>query len=226
MRSSFGCASCFVSAATLLEDGECIRLLNILSQTRFPNAVSRNLRITAEQVKTVRVKAHRRGWGSIALAQALQFELMLSQKDVIGEWVPISEPDTSAVVGPKGKWLTGLRWEEIDKDLILRRNQNSENGKEVEFDLKLAPMVIEEFALWSRTPIAKLNRAALPASGPVVLCEITAYPWSTAEFRRKWRILAKDAGVPDSIKNRNSPRGGTARGPMIERKPLNDHPRR
>ncbi len=203
----------FRFGATLLEDNECIRLLNILSQTRFPNAVSRNLRITAEQVRAVRVKAHRRGWDSIALAQALQFELMLSQKDVIGEWVPISEPDTSAVIGQKGKWLTGLRWEEIDKDMILRRNQSSEKGKEVEFDLKLAPMVIEEFALWSRTPIAKLNRAALSAIGPIVLCEITAYPWSTAEFRRKWRILAKDAGVPDSIKNRNSPRGSTTRGP-------------
>jgi hypothetical protein len=198
----------FRFGATLLEDRECIRLLSIVSQTRFPNTAARNLRMTAEQVKAVRVKAHRRGWDSIAMAQALQFELMLRQKDVIGEWVPMSEPGLSKIVGPKGKWLMGLRWEQINENLILRHSQTGENGNEIEFDLKQAPMVLEEFALHSRTPIAKLTRAALPASGPVVICEITAFPWSTAEFRRKWRILARHAGVPDNIKNKDSLRAG------------------
>jgi hypothetical protein len=32
------------------------------------------------------------GWHSIALAQAIQFDCALRQKDVIGEWVPESEP--------------------------------------------------------------------------------------------------------------------------------------
>lgn len=29
-------------------------------------------------------------------------------------------------------------------------------------------------------------------------------PWSTAEFRRKWRLVAKKAGIPDIVKNRDS----------------------
>ena len=36
-------------------------------------------------------KAHEMRRDSIALAQAIQFETGLSQKDVIGEWVPESE---------------------------------------------------------------------------------------------------------------------------------------
>jgi hypothetical protein len=198
----------FRFGATLLEDGECIRLLNILSRTRFPNAVSRNLQITAEQVRAVRVIAHRRGYNSIAMAQALQFEVMLSQKDVIGEWVPISEPVTSDVVRlNKGKWLTGLRWEEIDKDLILRRNQNSE--KEVEFDLKLAPMVDGGIS----AEVALLRNSTERRFRPVV-------PSYYARSTHSHRIIAKDAGVPDSVKNRHSLSGGTTHGLRIEYKHL------
>jgi hypothetical protein len=125
----------------------------------------------------------------MAMAQAFQFELMLRQKDVIGEYVPLHEPGISAVVGPKGKWIMGLRWEEIDARMILRHT-TSKRGKDIEVNLRLAPMVLEELALFSEVPIDKLTRADLPASGPVIECELTAYPWSTSEFRRKWRILA------------------------------------
>jgi hypothetical protein len=73
-----------------------------------------------QQFTRVRAAAHKVGWFSIALAQAFQFDLMLRQKDVIGEWVPIDEPSVSDVVSPMGKWVLGLRWSEIDDDLILR----------------------------------------------------------------------------------------------------------
>jgi hypothetical protein len=205
----------FRFGATLLEDRECIRLLNTLRETRFPTSLPRNLRMTVEQVKAVRVQAHRKYRDTMAMAQALQFELMLRQKEVIGEWLPVSEPGASYVVNDKqGKWLMGLRWEEIDENLILRHNHSSEKGEDIKFDLKLAPMVLEEFALHVQTPIARLTRAALPASGPMIICETTGYPYSTAEFRRKWRIVAKLAGVPDNINNMDSsPAGMIFRGP-------------
>lgn len=148
---------------------------------------------------------------------------MLSQKDVIGEWVPLSEVGASDIIKPSGdnlwsrrrnskggKWLPGLLWSQIDESLILRRR---EKDGDIEFDLKVAPMVLEELALYSRTPIARLTRAALPTSGPMILCEVTGWPYLTAEFRRKWRILAKDAGVSDTIKNMDSlPAGVKFRG--------------
>jgi hypothetical protein len=189
--------------------------LNALRETRFPKSLPRNLRMTVEQVKAVRVKAHWQHWDTMAMAQALQFELMLRQKEVIGEWIPISEPGASKVTNDsERKWLMGLCWEQIDENLILRHNHSSEKGEDIKFDLKLAPMVLEEFALHVQTPIVRLTRAALPASGPMIICETTGYPYSTAEFRRKWRIVAKLAGIPDNIKNMDSsPAGMIFRGP-------------
>ena len=50
-------------------------------------------------------RAEHFGWYSIALAQALQFELLLSQKDVIGEWVPVTEPGKSDVIWAERRLL-------------------------------------------------------------------------------------------------------------------------
>ena len=58
------------------------------------------------------------------------------------------------------------------------------------------------------------DRSSLPASGPVVRCDTNGMPWSTAEFRRKWRKVAKQAGVPDNVNNRDSfPAGMICGGP-------------
>lgn len=196
----------FGFGATLLEDTECERLCAVLHKMRFPMPKPRTERLTADQVIAHRAKAHARYWDTMALAQALQFEFMLRQKDVIGEWVPVSEPGISAVVGPKGKWLMGLRWEEIDEHMILRHN-TSKRGKDVEVDLKLAPMVLEELALHVHAPVDQITRASLPASGPLIICEVTGYPYSTAEFRRKWRIVANEAGIPKEVRSMDSRAG-------------------
>lgn len=196
----------FGFGVTLLEDPECERLVGVMHLMRFPMPKARTERLTADQAVAHRAKAHWRGWDTMALAQACQFELMLRQKDVIGEWVPLSEPGISATVGPKGKWLMGLRWEEIDQSLILKHT-TSKRGKDIEVDLKLAPMVLEELALHSKTPIAKLTRESLPASGPLIICEVTGFPYSTAEFRRKWRIVADLAGIPKTVRSMDSRAG-------------------
>jgi hypothetical protein len=213
MRSLVGCGSCFGSAQP------CSKIESAFAEraprNAFPKELASQSANEVEQVKAVRVKAHWQHWDTMAMAQALQFELMLRQKEVIGEWIPISEPGASKVTNDsERKWLMGLCWEQIDENLILRHNHSSEKGEDIKFDLKLAPMVLEEFALHVQTPIVRLTRAALPASGPMIICETTGYPYSTAEFRRKWRIVAKLAGIPDNIKNMDSsPAGMIFRGP-------------
>jgi hypothetical protein len=192
----------------MLEDRECKRLLEILRESRFQSLGPRLVQLTAEHVRAIRTVARDHfGWPSIALAQALQFELMLSQKDVIGEWVPVGEPGESDVVWDGQKWLRGLRWSNIDKNLILRHAIGS-GGRAIEVDLKTAPMVLEELEACGA------DTTDLPSRGPIVTCDINALPWSTAEFRRKWRIVAKKAGVPDAVKNRDSvPSGMIVGGP-------------
>jgi hypothetical protein len=71
-------------------------------------------------------------------------------------------------------------------------------------------MVLEELYFSVGTESAE----HFPEQGPLVLCEITAMPWLTGEFRRKWRLVAKKAGVPDNFKNRDSvPAGMIIGGP-------------
>jgi hypothetical protein len=150
---------------------------------------------------------------SVALAQALQFELTLRQKDVIGEWVPVAEPGVSDVTWSGQKWLHGLRWSEIDQNMILRHT-TSKTGKDLEVNLKHAPMVLEEIQ-------SMLERdGELPTIGPMIMAETTGRPWVTGEFRRRWRTCARAAGVPDAIRNMDTRAGAiteaTSSGALLE----------
>lgn len=182
---------------THLADPQCERISQILHRLKFPMAGARTERIIADQAEAIRMWAHIVGWHSLALAQAIQFELMLRQKDVVGEWVPLSEPGDSDEIWNDQKWLRGLRWSEIDDDLILR-HVTSKKQKPVEVDLKQSPMVMEEFALLEEIP---------DGDEPVIINEATGMPWTASEYRRKWRIVARYAGVPDNVFNMDSRSG-------------------
>jgi hypothetical protein len=271
----------FRFGATLLEDRECNRLFEAVGKLRLENSPPRTVQMTAEHANAIRRTAREHfGWYSIALAQALQFELLLSQKDVIGEWVPVTEPGKSDVIWAerrllrqkdvvgewipvdepgeagvwaerKQKWLRGLRWSNIDKNLILRHAAGS-SGRTIEVDLRTAPMVLEELKIQvadlrsigstaNRTlhdileelnmilkadslpsagtapetaavTLHDLTDGSLPCSGPMIICDTNGLPWSTAEFRRKWRKVAKQAGVPDNVNNKDSFPAGMIRG--------------
>jgi hypothetical protein len=143
----------FGFGATILEDPECERLCAVLHKMRFQAPKPRTEVLTADMAQSVIMKAHEFGWHSIALAQAFQFDLMLRQKDVIGEWVPLNEPGVSEIIYPtKGKWITGLQWSSVNDNLILKHT-TSKRQKGIEVDLKLAPMVMEVLAfLGGRRP--------------------------------------------------------------------------
>jgi hypothetical protein len=197
LRTMFG------FGATILEDPECERLSGVLSHMRFQMPKARTAVLTDEQVVAVRAKAHESGARSIALAQAFQFECIFRQKDVIGEWVPMSEPGMSDVTHKGMKWLRGIRWEEIDQTMMLR-HVTSKRQKEIEVNLRTRPMVIEEL---TASFGFDGDRASLPASGPIVICEQTGVPWQNYNFRRDWRIFATAAGVPTTVRNMDSRAG-------------------
>lgn len=183
--------------ATIIEDQDCERLCGVLRKLRCKMPKARTERLTADQAVLIRKTAHAMGLHSIALAQAFQFEAMLRQKDVIGEWVPVREPGTSDVLARGRKWLRGLRWSEIDANLILR-HLTSKRQKEIEVDLRSAPMVMEEFA----------NLGDMSTrTGPIIIYEVTGVPYHTHQFRRIWRDVADAAGIPKGVKNMDSRAG-------------------
>lgn len=181
--------------ATFIEDEDCERLSAVLHRMKFAQGKARNAALTAEQANAIRAEAHRRGLPSIALAQALQFELMLRQKDVIGEWVPISEPGKSEITHGNQKWLCGVRWNEIDS--MILRHVTSKRQKEIEVNLRNSPMVVEEL---DRLP-------EIPTTGAIVICERTGRPWDANEFRRRWRQIANACGIPKTVRNMDSRAG-------------------
>lgn len=191
----------------LLEDTQCERLAMVLHKTKFPMGAARDHFLTAEQADAIRAQAHAESCPSIALAQAIQFEGTFRQKDLIGEWVPMSEPGVSEITSARyGKWLRGIRWNEIDENLILR-HVTSKKLKLVEVDLRLAPMVLDELRAMFCELGEPLTRACLPASGPVILDEESGRPYLTHKFRRRWRDLARAVGVPDEVQNRDTRAG-------------------
>lgn len=187
--------------ATMLESTECRDLKVLLGDMRFAMPKGRNEQLTADQAIAVRAKAREMGYPSIALSQAIQFEGTLRQRDCIGEWVPLDEPGTSDVTYGNTKWLRGVRWSEIDDNLILR-HITSKRQKMVEIDLKLAPMVLEELGIERSAP-----RSSLPANGPIVVYEETQRPFVAHVFRRLWREIATAAGIPKDVRNMDSRSG-------------------
>jgi hypothetical protein len=190
--------------SVVLNDNACTRLSTILGNMRFPLGEKRTEVLTFDHARAIRAAANNEfNWPSIALAQAFQFELSkLRQVDVIGEWVPISEPGTSDITKGHEKWMNGLRWSDIDDGMILRRTVTSgrkNQQKVVEFDLKHYAMIMEEI---NRVPPWNRN-------GPIIICEYSNLPWSAAEFRRKWRLVADKAGVPTSLTFTDGGRGYT-----------------
>lgn len=180
--------------------GQCLRLKCILHEMDFENGKARTKQLTHVHASAIVKEAIRRGEYSVALTQAMQFDLALHQKDCLGEWVPLSEPGLSDVTWAGEKWLYGIRCEEIDEDLILRHPMaKSRKGKMLEFDLKLYPLVM------SALPLVLGDRR----SGPLNLCEKTGLPWAPSTFEDHWRAIATAVGVPQDVRNMDSRAGAT-----------------
>jgi hypothetical protein len=187
-----------------MQDRSCFELQVVMHNLRFQGGGSRNERLTALHVVNIRAAAHRARVPSIALAQAFQFECRLKQKDVIGEWVPSTEPVQAFIENGEKKWIRGLRWEEIDESLNLRHMTGHRQGSAV-INLRQCPMIMEELARYLGTkPGTKFARAELPLDGAVVICERSGFPWIAVSFREVWREIADAAGVPPEVRNMDS----------------------
>jgi hypothetical protein len=202
----------FGFGAATLEDAECLRLATVLHTMRFKIPRRRKEQLTAEQATAIRAKAHERERPSLALAQAFQFDLGLSQKMTIGEWVPKEEAGESDIVWEGYKWLRGIRWSDIDDNMVLNFSTPGQDAPLI-VNLRQAPMVMEE--LKSKFGFNG-NRSSLPRTGAIIISEHSERPWEPAEFRRWWRMLADACGIPSTVRNMDSR-------PKIGRRPSQDY---
>jgi hypothetical protein len=197
----------FSFGSTLLKNPEgkaaCKSIAAELHELRFAMPKARSEALTADQAIAIRSMAHAKGLPEVALAQAFQFDCTFRQKDVIGEWVPLSEPVPSDLIDGNDKWIRGIRWNEIDANLILRHT-TSKRLKDVEIDLKLAGMVMEELTLAYGE---NFTRNDLPGSGAIIIAAGTHVPFKHGMFRRRWRQLADAAGIPKTVRSMDSRAG-------------------
>jgi hypothetical protein len=172
----------------------CQKLKGILAEMRFKNTPPRKEVITYEQVVAFIAKAHELGQSELALAQALQFEGTLRQIDVIGEWLPDPERRSGT------RWANGLLWQHI-RDYVLVKD-TTKTGQEAGIDFKLYPLAL-----------AELQRV-LPDQrvGPVIKDSRTGQPFKERRFQKNWRAVARAAGIPDDVMNRDSRAGGVTEG--------------
>lgn len=184
--------------ATILEDADCQRLRGLLTGLKFKNAKPRTSWITREQVKEVRDEAFSQNWLAVALAQAFQFDCALRQRDVIGEWIPVEEPEPSEILSPdrQMKWVRGITREEVtgEGDAMMLTHKTSKRGQVLVFPLKWCPSVLQEWY-------------AAPPSGPLIIDPQTDLPFEAWKYRRVWRELATAAGVPKNVWNMDSRAG-------------------
>jgi hypothetical protein len=200
-----------VSFGVICRLAGCVEFNTILAELEFPGSRRRIYAPTAANIEAASRAAHQAGAPRRALAYALQFETTLRQWDVIGQWVPLSNPRPSTVLDRGEKWI-GPTWAHIDGDLILRLvHSKTEQTSEAAgtYDLSACPMVVAELA----------NIPAEHRCGPLIISERSGLPYRYERFKEAWKDDFRRAGLPTKMWNRDLRAGGITEGGIAEASP-------
>jgi hypothetical protein len=171
------------------------------SAVKLPGMPSRKFVLTADQVAAARAAARAAGEPGAALAYAMQFEGMIRQWDVKGQWLPLNDRAPSFVIWKGKKWI-GPTWASVDENLILRftptKTENT-TAPEIVVDLRICPMVMEE--------LRDVPQSA--RKGPLIVDQAKGRPNTKDRFNEVWRAAAKAAGIPVKIWNRDLRKSGS-----------------
>lgn len=176
----------------------CAAAAGMLSHQRYEAPPPRESALSYDQARAIIDTALASGRRSVAIAQALQFELGLRQIDIIGEWH--GEDVQGGIVAHGRRWAGGIVWQEISGGILRKRT--SKTGAVGEWDLTLCPLVLRA--------LGSLETAG--SVGPLVIDEGTGRPYSYRAFARAWRAAADEAGVPRGVWNMDSRAGGITEG--------------
>ncbi len=164
---------------------------------------SRKFALDADVIAKARAAAHELGHPGAALCYAIQFEGAVRQWDVRGQWLPISDPQPSAIISRTGrqKWI-GPTWANIDQHQVLRftpTKTEETTDLPVAIDLTVCPMVMEEL----------IRIAPEARSGPLITDPKTGLPYRKDDFLEVWREVRKKIGLPKTIWNRDLRKSGS-----------------
>ncbi len=182
-----------------IEMRDCARIATILETTKWQGAPKRSATLELHHVEAFCAAAHEMGRPSLALGTALQWETMLRQRDVIGEW----EPFDTARTPPPGPtingrvWANGLTWSNISDAWILTK-RTTKTGSVVSFDIMLLPMAMAELQ-----HVAPEDRV-----GPIIVDEVARRPYAENRYQQEWRKVADRAGIPRGVFNMDARSGG------------------
>lgn len=136
---------------------------------------------------------------SVAITTAAQFEMTLTQIDVIGKVEKVAKArnlPAGAIVRDRFMWLGVLRYEDFLPGMTLDMTR-SKNGNGAIFDLNEYPLFLRALAA---VPEAERK-------GPVAITD-EGEPFKKRWFHRVFTELAAAAGVPKGVWSMNARHGG------------------
>lgn len=166
---------------------------DVLSEMQFPQSERRIQALTVAQAEAIIDKALELGLRSIALGQALQFELGLRQIDVIGQWNK-NDGGGGIAYGDR-KWSGGITWTELTSGRLAKRT--SKTGQMGEWNPAAYPLILKAMAAF---PEAE-------RIGPAIINEPTGQPYKDRRYGHVWRKVANKAGIPREVWNMDSRAG-------------------
>lgn len=172
----------------------CAAAKEVIDEMTFEVPGARQRAMAFEQAAAVVDEAAKVGRRSIALGQALQFELGLRQIDVIGQWV-VAAPGAVGIVHGGQQWTGGITWADLTAERLAKRT--SKTGQAAEWNPAAYPLLVKAMALF-----AESERV-----GPAVVDETTTRPYKKRDYSGDWRAIARAAGVPDDVWNMDSRAG-------------------
>jgi hypothetical protein len=176
---------------------KCRQLRDDMKTMRFAKNPPRDVTMTYPQVKSFLAKASERTEPFMALDQALQFEGMFRQGDILGSWshiapgVPLEPNDV--VVGDR--FWRGITMDmlKLGDELVVR---TSKTGQPVVHDVASFELVVE--------CLRKIDAV----NGPVAR-QPNGLPWPDRQsYSKAWREIATAAGIPKKVWNMDSRASG------------------
>jgi hypothetical protein len=187
-----------------LKHKECGELDRELSMVRFERAGAREQQMTFAQAAVFVRKVLELGAAgtipadrarSMAIGVAAQFDLLLRQKDVIGEWAPAKPDAPNALYVGDEMWTGRFRWDNLPGWRL--RIRTSKTRSAIEFDLTNYSLL---FPLLESVPLHE-------RAGAIVKGE-HGLPIRERSYRKWFRQIARAAGIPDDVWLMDSRAGG------------------